>query len=124
MAQLVFMKCALPKFLIASVLGCLRDKLLVNNTAKTTLADLILGVRYLLKFSKGERTIRSQALFAQTKEAATYLKKTGSAHPLYGDGTLTAVVLRHGLGAMPLDMTQDVLDAFQIVLGDLSHQQE
>jgi hypothetical protein len=91
---------------------------------RTTLADLILVVRYLLKFSAEERTIKSQAVFAQANEAATYLKVTGRAHPFYGDGTLSAVVLRHGFSGMPLDMNQDVLEAFHVVLGEFSHQQE
>ncbi len=83
---------------------------------QVSLFDCILAMRYLLRFSPGQRREKCASLLRRANFAQTYVDITGRVHPLYGDGSLSALSLRIGIAAMPTQLSRDTIETLALVL--------
>ncbi|MEN8892221.1 hypothetical protein [Planktotalea arctica] len=91
--------------------------------AAFTLGDLVLAARYLMRFERAVRAEKCAELLFQLEQARDFAAVTGRAHALLGDGSLGALALRRGIAPMPASLTPKVMEALELVLGQLGKAQ-
>ncbi|WP_139816253.1 hypothetical protein [Planktotalea arctica] len=91
--------------------------------AAFTLGDLVLAARYLMRFERAVRAEKCAELLCQLEQARDFAAVTGRAHALLGDGSLGALALRRGIAPMPASLTPKVMEALELVLGQLKQVQ-
>lgn len=85
-----------------------------------TLSDVLHLARYTAGFEPEKRRDKCIELVARAHEASAYVAITGQAHPHYGDGSLTGLVLRFGTRNLPAHLDEPSLMACAIAFETLA----
>lgn len=85
-----------------------------------TFGDLQLLTRYALRFAPEQRASKCEYLLDRVDDAQSFVTITGHVHPLYGDGSISALALRLGGSKLTADLNIDVLQAFATVLSEVT----
>ena len=84
-----------------------------------TFGDLLLLTRYALRFEQEKRARKCSDLLARVCEAQSFVHITGRAHPLYGDGSISALAARVGTAQLSSGLNGNDLHAFATALSQV-----
>ena len=84
-----------------------------------TVQDLINLAQYCAGFEPKERAKKCRLALRCVYDAACFVEITGKAHPFYGDGSMSSLLLRHRAIKMPDCLDSNVLSAVGIAVQGL-----